>query len=92
MTVEQARARLKQVGFPREDLVRVTWIDEPRYRPLTVCRTQPAPLERAGVNSEQVLFAGRDPDAEVSSLGSPANSRSPSTRSRRRRSSPRNRT
>jgi beta-lactam-binding protein with PASTA domain len=64
MTVEQARARLKQVGFSREDLVRVTWIDEPGCRPLTVCRTQPARLERAGVNSEQVLFAGRDPDAK----------------------------
>lgn len=29
---------------------------------------EPAPLERAGVNSEQGLFAGRDPDAKVSSL------------------------
>jgi hypothetical protein len=67
MSVEQARARLKQVGFPREDLVRVLWVDEPGCRPLTVCRTQPAPLERAGVNSEQVVFAGRDPDAKVSS-------------------------
>jgi hypothetical protein len=67
MSVEQARARLKQVGFPREDLVRVAWVDEPGCRPLTVCRTQPAPLERASVNNEQVMFAGRDPDAKTSS-------------------------
>ena len=67
MSVEQARARLKQVGFSREDLVRVTWLDEPGCRPLTVCRTHPSPLERAGVNSEQVVFAGRDPDAKAGS-------------------------
>jgi hypothetical protein len=66
-SVEQARARLKQVGFPREDLVRVVWVDEPGCRPLTVCRTEPAPLERAGVNSQQVVLAGRDPDAKPSS-------------------------
>lgn len=67
MSVEQARARLKQAGFPREDLVRVLWVDESGCRPLTVCHTQPAPLERAGVNSEQVVFAGRDPEANASS-------------------------
>lgn len=67
MSVAQARARLKQVGFPREDLVRVVWVDEPGCRPLTVCRTQPTPLERVGVTSEQVVFAGRDPDAKAGS-------------------------
>lgn len=67
LSVVQAQARLKQIGFPREDLVRVVWVDEPGCQPLTVCRTQPTPLERAGVNSEQVVFAGRDPDAKASS-------------------------
>jgi hypothetical protein len=65
MSVEHAQARLKQVRFAREDLVRVAWVDSLGCRRLMVCRTEPAPLERAGVNSEQVVFAGRDPDAKT---------------------------
>lgn len=60
--LEQARARLKQAGFVRDDLVRVAWVDEPGCQPLTVCRTQPA-WGRASVNSDQVLIVARDPSA-----------------------------
>jgi beta-lactam-binding protein with PASTA domain len=66
MSVEQAQARLQEVGLARGAGVRVMWVDEPGCRPRTVCRTEPAPLERAAVSRPQVVFAGRDPEAKPS--------------------------
>lgn len=63
MQLEQARAEMKRVGFKRDDRVRLMWVDEPSCKPLTICRTYPAPLERWGINSEMNVYAGRDPNA-----------------------------
>ncbi|MEJ7599425.1 MAG: hypothetical protein WKG01_16075 [Kofleriaceae bacterium] len=64
MPVEQARGELRRVGFGRDDRVFLHWVDEPGCRPLTVCRTYPAPLERAGANSDKLVYAGRDATAK----------------------------
>lgn len=63
MQIEQARGEMKRVGFKRDDRVRLMWVDEASCKPLTICRTYPAPLERWGVNSEMNVYAGRDPNA-----------------------------
>ena len=64
MSVEQARAEMKRVGFDRDDRVFLSWVDEPSCKPLTVCRTHPEALQRVGVSSTKVVVAGRDPTAK----------------------------
>lgn len=64
MPLEQARAELRRIGFTREDRVQLRWVDEAGCKPLTVCRTYPDALQRAGVHSDKVIYAGRDPNAK----------------------------
>lgn len=64
MTIEQARAEMKRVGFDRDDKVVLSWADEPSCKPLTVCRTHPESLQRVGLSSKKVVFVGRDPNAK----------------------------
>ena len=64
MSLEHARAVLQRVGFTREDRLSMVWVDEPGCTPLTVCRTYPPPMERAGLSSSKFIYAGRDPDAK----------------------------
>jgi hypothetical protein len=62
-SVEEARAELKRVGFSREDRVLLQWVDETSCKPRIVCRTYPEPMERVGMSSGKVIYAGRDPNA-----------------------------
>jgi hypothetical protein len=64
-SIDQARAEMKRVGFSREDSVQLQWVDEPGCKPLIVCRTYPDPMQRAGLSSGKIVFAGRDPNAAV---------------------------
>jgi hypothetical protein len=61
--VEEARAELKRVGFSRDDRVLLQLVDDPSCKPLIVCRTYPEPMQPAGVSSDKIVFAGRDPNA-----------------------------
>lgn len=63
MAVDAARVELLRIGFRDNDRVQVQWIDRPGCKPLTVCETYPAAMQRAGVNSDMVLSVARDPSA-----------------------------
>jgi hypothetical protein len=63
MSLEQARAEMRRVGFREEHRVRLQWVDEPGCKPLTVCRTYPEAMNRSGAHSDKIIFAARDPNA-----------------------------
>lgn len=81
MSLEQARARMQQVGFTRDDRISIVWVDEPGCRPLTVCRTYPEALQRAGINDGKAVFVGRDPDAKPEVPRTPPTTTPPTTTS-----------
>ena len=60
MPVEQARAEMKRVGFERDDRVFLQRVDEPGCKPRTVCRTNPDSMSRAGINSDKIVYVGRE--------------------------------
>lgn len=62
--VEDARATMQKVGFTRDDRVAIQWVDEPGCAPLTVCKTYPEALQRVGIASSKLIYAGRDPNAK----------------------------
>jgi len=63
LSVDAAKATMIKVGFTRDDQVMMVWVDDAGCKPLTVCRTNPDALERAGLASTKNIFVGRDPNA-----------------------------
>ena len=60
MTLEDARAAMRKVGYTRDDRIALVWVDEPSCKPLTVCDTIPEAFARSGLNSDRVVYVGRD--------------------------------
>lgn len=64
LSVEQARAELKRVGYTSDGTLLVEWVDEPGCKPLTVCRVYPAEMTRVTLTARKTIYAGRDPNAK----------------------------
>ncbi len=64
MSLDDARATMRKVGYTHEDRVGVVWVDEPGCKPLTVCHTIPDAYTRSGLNSDRLVYVGRDPNAK----------------------------
>ncbi|HME90964.1 MAG TPA: PASTA domain-containing protein [Myxococcaceae bacterium] len=56
--VEEARRALEAAGFNEQDRVRLKYVTEAGCQPSRICRTYPGALERAGQNSDKILFVG----------------------------------
>jgi beta-lactam-binding protein with PASTA domain len=63
-TYEQALAEMRHAGFTQDDRLRHGWADETTCRPLVVCRQYPEATERAGINSDKIIYVGQDPNAK----------------------------
>jgi len=61
--VEQARAKMKRVGFHRDKRIYIEWVDKAGCKPLTVCETYPSAMTRIGLESDKIISVGRDPNA-----------------------------
>jgi beta-lactam-binding protein with PASTA domain len=63
MTLDQARAELRRVGFTHDAAIMINWVDRADCPPLTVCSTTPDALSRSGITTEKFLYVGRDPSS-----------------------------
>lgn len=60
--VDQARSRLKQLGFVSKE-VNVSFVDRPGCKPNVVCETYPEGLTRTDNTSDKLFYVGKPPDA-----------------------------
>ena len=62
MTVDQARDKLRALGFTASDRLQISYVDEPGCKPNIVCRTYPEAMTRTDTTSDKLLYAGRPPE------------------------------
>jgi beta-lactam-binding protein with PASTA domain len=60
--VDQARARVKQLGFVSKE-VKIAESDDPGCKPSIVCKTYPEALTRTDTTSDKVFYVGRAVEA-----------------------------
>lgn len=57
--VDQARARIKQLGFVTKEVM-ISESDDPSCKPRIVCKTYPEALNRTDTTSDKIFYVGRD--------------------------------
>ncbi len=77
MTIDQARASMRDAGFSKAEKTVLFRIDEPGCTAGVICRSSPSALQRSYLNAWLYVYTGRDPNAPPPPPARPADALPP---------------